>query len=99
MRGHLFALLFFFALSLSHSPSYGQVTAIKAGRLVDPGAGTGALNQVILVEKVKITAVGGNVAGQTRGTEAISGIDMWVEAGIPPRVILQALTANAARLL
>ncbi|HKR01156.1 MAG TPA: amidohydrolase family protein [Pyrinomonadaceae bacterium] len=38
-------------------------------------------------------------AGQTRGTEAISGIDVWVMAGIPPRVTLQAMTVNAARLL
>ncbi len=37
--------------------------------------------------------------GQTRGTEAISGIDPWVEAGIPPKVLLQAMTINAARLL
>jgi imidazolonepropionase-like amidohydrolase len=40
-----------------------------------------------------------SVAGQTRGTQAISGIDMWVEAGIPPKALLQALTINAARLL
>jgi imidazolonepropionase-like amidohydrolase len=39
------------------------------------------------------------VAGQTRGTEAMTGIDPWVEAGIPPKVILQAMTINAARLL
>lgn len=37
--------------------------------------------------------------GQTRGTEAISGIDVWVEAGIAPKTILQAMTINAARLL
>ncbi|HEX8649895.1 MAG TPA: amidohydrolase family protein [Pyrinomonadaceae bacterium] len=45
------------------------------------------------------TDVTEEVAGQTRGTEAISGIDIWVEADIPPKVILQALTVNAARLL
>jgi imidazolonepropionase-like amidohydrolase len=39
------------------------------------------------------------VAGQTRGTEAMTGIDPWVEAGIPPKVILQAMTINAARLM
>ena len=37
------------------------VTAIRAGRLVDPDAGTVATNQVILVENGKFTAVGGNV--------------------------------------
>jgi imidazolonepropionase-like amidohydrolase len=35
-----------------------QVTAIKAGKLVDPETGTTALNQVILVEGKKIKAVG-----------------------------------------
>ncbi len=37
--------------------------------------------------------------GQTRGTEAISGIDPWKEAGVPPKAILQAMTINAAKLL
>jgi imidazolonepropionase-like amidohydrolase len=39
------------------------------------------------------------VDGQTRGTLSISGIDPWIEAGIPPKVLLQAMTMNAARLL
>jgi len=39
-----------------------QVTAIKAGRLIDPETGTAAANQVILVENGKFTAVGANVA-------------------------------------
>ncbi len=37
--------------------------------------------------------------GQTRGTEAIMGIDPWVEAGVPAREILKAMTINAAKLL
>ncbi|MGA9997108.1 MAG: amidohydrolase family protein [Pyrinomonadaceae bacterium] len=37
--------------------------------------------------------------GQTRGTLAISGIDPWTEAGVPPKILLQAMTINAARLL
>jgi imidazolonepropionase-like amidohydrolase len=37
--------------------------------------------------------------GQTRGTEAMSGIDPWIEAAIPPKTILQAMTINAAKLL
>jgi imidazolonepropionase-like amidohydrolase len=44
------------------SSAAAQVTAIKAGRLVDPDAGTVATNQVILVENGKFTAVGPNVA-------------------------------------
>src|SRR5678810_1010321 len=39
-----------------------QVIAIKAGRLVDPDAGTVAVNQVMLVERGKFTAIGANVA-------------------------------------
>jgi imidazolonepropionase-like amidohydrolase len=39
-----------------------QVTAIRAGGLVDPEAGTLSRNQVILVEAGKFTAVGANVA-------------------------------------
>ena len=39
-----------------------QVTAIRAGAVVDPDAGTTARNQVILVEKGRITAIGGSVA-------------------------------------
>jgi imidazolonepropionase-like amidohydrolase len=38
-------------------------------------------------------------AGNSRGTEAIRGIDPWVEAGIAAKDILQAMTINAARLM
>jgi len=37
--------------------------------------------------------------GQTRGTEAMSGLDPWIEAGVPAKEILQAMTVNAAKLL
>jgi imidazolonepropionase-like amidohydrolase len=37
--------------------------------------------------------------GQTRGTLAISGIEPWVEAGIPAPVLLKSMTIDAARLL
>src|SRR5206468_3782831 len=40
----------------------GSAIAIRAGRLIDPDAGTAAANQVIVVQDGKITAVGGNVA-------------------------------------
>ena len=43
-------------------PAAAQVTAIRAGRLIDPEAGTIATNQVILVENGRFTAVGANVA-------------------------------------
>ena len=38
------------------------VTAIRAGRLIDPEAGRALTNQVILVEGTRITEVGANVA-------------------------------------
>jgi imidazolonepropionase-like amidohydrolase len=43
-------------------PPPGRVLAVKAGRLVDPDAGTAASNQTILVQDGRITAVGGNVS-------------------------------------
>jgi imidazolonepropionase-like amidohydrolase len=49
------------ALALHATLVAAQVTAIRAGRVVDPDAGTIAQNQVILVEGGKITAIGGNV--------------------------------------
>lgn len=39
------------------------------------------------------------VAGQTRGTLAISFIDSFIEAGVPPKETLRIMTTNAARLL
>jgi imidazolonepropionase-like amidohydrolase len=39
------------------------------------------------------------VAGQTRGTLAISFIDSFVEAGVPAKDILKIMTTNAAQLL
>ena len=50
------------ALALAATPAAAQVTAIRAGGLVDPEAGTIARNQVILVENGRFTAVGANVA-------------------------------------
>jgi imidazolonepropionase-like amidohydrolase len=38
------------------------ITAIKAGRLIDPETGTAATNQVILIDGEKIKAVGPNLA-------------------------------------
>jgi imidazolonepropionase-like amidohydrolase len=38
------------------------LTAIKAGRLIDPETGTASVNQVILIEGEKIKAVGSDVA-------------------------------------
>jgi imidazolonepropionase-like amidohydrolase len=40
-----------------------------------------------------------NTKEYPRGRLSIETIDNWVAAGIPPRVILQSLTTNAAKLL
>ena len=60
MRPRAVVLLLFMLVAQTLTAS-AQVTAIRAGRVVDPDAGTAAENQVILVEKGKITAIGGNV--------------------------------------
>ena len=55
------ALAVLLAVVLNATLAAGQVTAIRAGRVVDPDAGTAAQNQVILVEGGKITAIGATV--------------------------------------
>jgi len=54
--------------------------------------------------KVGVTLVYGTDAidfkpGTSRGQDAMTGIDPWVEAGIPAPAILRAMTTNATRLL
>ena len=61
MRPPLALLLLLLLASFQSAPAAAQVTAIKAGRVVDPDAGTSAENQVILVEGGKITAIGSGV--------------------------------------
>ncbi len=51
-------LLCFLSFAIAAS---AQVTAIRAGRLIDPETGAVAANQVILVEAGKFTAIGPNV--------------------------------------
>lgn len=55
------ALVVALGLSLHAVSAAAQVTAIRAGQLVDPDAGTVAANQTILVESGVITAVGADV--------------------------------------
>lgn len=54
--------LSFFLLTLCSFAVFAQVTAIKAGKLVDPKSGTVLMNQTILVESGRIKAVGFNVS-------------------------------------
>ena len=73
MFGRLVTLLIPMALTAAVTVVSGQtptpaaarplpVTVIKAGRLLDPDAGTVALNQVIVIEGERIKAVGANLA-------------------------------------
>ena len=58
-----------------------QVTAIRAGRLVDPERGTAATSQVILVQAGRITAVGANLA-IPQGAEVIDLSKLTVLPGL-----------------
>jgi imidazolonepropionase-like amidohydrolase len=62
MRRQLLLLFTLAFVALLAAPAAAQVTAIRAGRLIDPDAGTAAANQIVLVENGRITAVGGHVA-------------------------------------
>jgi len=55
-------LSFVSAAMAQPQPVSAPVTAIRAGRLIDPETGTAATAQVILIEGEKIQAVGGNLS-------------------------------------
>ena len=50
------------AVAVAQQPAPGPLTAIRAGRLLDPEAGRVLTNQIILVEGTRIRDVGPNVA-------------------------------------
>ena len=58
-----------------------QVTAIRAGRLIDPETGTSAANQIILVERGRFTAIGTNVT-IPQGAEVIDLSGLTVLPGL-----------------
>lgn len=64
MNARAAVLLVFALLCLAPAPEAAQstVTAIRAGRLVDPDTGTATTDQIILIAAGKITAVGHDVA-------------------------------------
>ncbi|HET9275919.1 MAG TPA: amidohydrolase family protein [Gemmatimonadales bacterium] len=71
-----------------------QVTAIRAGRLVDPEAGTVTAGQVILIENGKFTAVGPNLP-IPRGAEVIDLSGLTVLPGLVDAHNHLALTYKA----
>ena len=64
----LFLILAFPTVLLEAQTTPSPVTAIKAGRLIDPETGTASTNQVIIIEGEKIKSVGGNLAIPTGAT-------------------------------
>lgn len=80
-----FALSVLFVLTLS--PSFAQVTAIRAGYLVDPETGTATANQTIVVERdpntgaSNILAIGAGV-DVPQGAEVIDLSGLYVLPGL-----------------
>src|SRR5262245_28682238 len=65
----------------SQGAAPGKVTAVRAGRLVDPESGTAAANQVVLIEGERITNVGANVP-IPQGAEVIDLSSLTVLPGL-----------------
>src|SRR5437867_3766277 len=57
----LYPFLMLLAIGIANAQT-PAVTAVKAGRLIDPDSGTASANQVILIEGEKIKAIGSDVA-------------------------------------
>jgi imidazolonepropionase-like amidohydrolase len=81
MRQLLKAVVAFALLMLAVSPLGAQVTAIRAGRLVDPEAGAIATNQTILIENGRFSAIGSNVT-VPNGAEVIDLSQLTVLPGL-----------------
>ena len=63
----MYWILVFITVSAT-AQTAAPITAIKAGRLIDPETGTATNNQIILIEGERIKAVGGNLAIPTGAT-------------------------------
>src|SRR6266498_106471 len=64
----LFSAVIALTVLLCAGVGRAQVTAIKAGKLVDPDSGTTTINQIIIVEGTKIKAVGAGLPIPTGAT-------------------------------
>src|SRR5262249_10849784 len=66
---------------LCFAPVMAQLTAVKAGRLIDPAAGTISPNQTILIEAGKFKEIGPNVAIPA-GAEVVDLSNLTVLPGL-----------------
>ncbi len=90
-RCHVFHVLL---AALSAATAGAQVTAIRAGRLVDPDAGTLSKNQIILSEDGRFLAIGTDVM-IPRGAEVIDLSHLTVLPGLVDAHNHLALTYKA----
>jgi imidazolonepropionase-like amidohydrolase/ABC-type multidrug transport system permease subunit len=87
----------------------GTADAIKSGKYTDKGRAAGINGAIAIAQdnlrrawKAGVPLVTGSDAGNMlvfHGPTVHRELQLWVEAGIPPAVALQAATANAAKLL
>src|SRR3977135_2358091 len=63
------------------APLSAQVTAIRAGAVIDPAHGSSAKDQIILVESGKIKAIGAGLAIPA-GAEVVDLSHEWVAPGL-----------------
>src|SRR5206468_3300387 len=71
-------------------PGTQKVTAVRAGRIVDPDTGTAAANQVILIEGDRITNVGANLP-IPQGAEVIDLSSLTILPGHADTALRQAI--------
>jgi imidazolonepropionase-like amidohydrolase len=78
-------------LALLPAVAFAEVTAVKAGRLIDPETGTAVRNPVILIEDGRFTAVGAGVAIPP-GATVIDLLDLTLLPGLVDAHTHMALT-------
>ena len=69
------------AMAAAATLTHAQVTALRAGHLVDPETGTAAASQVILIENGKFTAIGANLVIPA-GADVVNLSDYWISPGL-----------------
>jgi imidazolonepropionase-like amidohydrolase len=89
-------LLLVLAFALATPSLHAQVTAIRAGTLIDPVSGTAARNQIVLVEGRTVKAVGAKVS-IPRGATVVDLSDSRVLPGLFDAHTHLCMTVNMER--